>query len=226
MGELSELYARLGRFEKLEPLFLETQDRPVGGTAQEKLTASRQGLAIMQQKPGDAFRCGPYAVERILALRKPDYREHPKIAAMESTPRGTSLAQMHDLAKDVGLAMQMARRVADVEFLLPAMVHWKAGHFAALTRKEGERYLVEDPTFGSEIWVGREALNTEASGYSLVPQGRLPQGWSEVREEEGKGVWGKGTVSGGNPPQYTPEERKFCPRPCPGCRMAFVRPER
>jgi RHS repeat-associated protein len=73
-------------------------------------------------------------------------------------------------------------------------VHWKAGHYAAIVRREGDRYLVEDPTFDTTVLATRKALEAEASGYFLVPTGDLPANWRRVNAKEGESVWGKGTT--------------------------------
>ena len=50
LAEHAELNARLGRFDVLEPLFGEIEDRNVRGSATEKLSGARQGLWLMINK--------------------------------------------------------------------------------------------------------------------------------------------------------------------------------
>ena len=92
--------------------------------------------------------------------------------------------------------------------IIPAVVHWKAGHYAALVRELNGRYLIQDPTFGDEIWVDRAALDEEASGYFLVPDQPLPDGWEAVNATEGDTVWGKGNTGSSDPNRVTPNDRK------------------
>ena len=87
------------------------------------------------------------------------------------------------------------------------MVHWKAGHFAALVKERDGRYLMQDPTFGDELWVSRSALDVEASGYFLIPNGRIPNGWRRVGSGEGTDVWGKGAAQGANPNPTNPNQQ-------------------
>ena len=68
----------------------------------------------------------------------------------------------------------MAKRSLASVVTVPAIVHWKSGHFAALVREQDDRYLVEDATFGDHFWISRKALEDEATGYFIVPAGRLP----------------------------------------------------
>lgn len=213
LAEWAELNARLGRYEILEPLFREIETRNVGGSPGEKIRGAKQGLWLMTNRPQDAFRCGPMALDRILAQTG---RPYPRdlINNSESTMRGMSLTQVRDLGGNLGMNLQMARRTGGAEVLLPAVVHWKAGHYAALIREQDGRYLVQDPTFGDELWLSRAALDEEASGYFLVSAGNVPLGWQAVSDAEGDTVWGKGNTGTDNPQNYKPTDQKahdFCP---------------
>ena len=203
VAELAELSARLGRSDRLEALFAEIASRDMHGSAAEKISQAREGLAKMREAPGQAFRCGPMALDRILAYANPNYRPDTRITHAESTRRGTSLAQVQRLAHTVGLELQMAFRTPGAPPAVPAVVHWKSGHFAALVAVRDGRYLVQDPTFGNEIWVSRKALDEEASGYALIPSGAILSGWRVVSAEEGGEVWGKGFVMSNNPQNQT-----------------------
>jgi YD repeat-containing protein len=82
---------------------------------------------------------------------------------------------------------------------VPSVVHWKAGHYSALVKTEGGRYLSEDPTFGEPIWVTQAALDEETTGYLLIAGTTVPSGWTSVDEAEGGRVWGKGGPPPGDP---------------------------
>jgi RHS repeat-associated protein len=209
LAEYAELSARLGRYEILEPLFEETKDRPIGGSPAEKLHGAKQGLWLMNNRPQDAFRCGPMALDRILAFQQgAAYKGDERLLRSESTRRGMSLPEVMALGNKLGMNLQMAIRSRSAEVLLPAVVHWKAGHYAALLKEENGRYLVQDPTFGDELWVSRQALEEESSGYFLVRAGDLPQGWKPVGQTEGGLVWGKGNTSSDNPEAQTCRDEK------------------
>ena len=64
------------------------------------------------------------------------------------------------------------------EVVVPSVVNWKIGHYGALIKKAGDRYLLQDstfaPTYGREIWISKQALDEETSGYFLVASGTLP----------------------------------------------------
>jgi RHS repeat-associated protein len=207
-GELAELNSRLGRYERLEPLFAEMGNRDVRGPATEKLLGAKQGLWLMQNKPEDAFRCGPMALARIKDLSNPSDSANEKIRISRSTAKGMSLSQVCDLSQDLELNYKMAKRQPASSVIIPAVVHWKAGHYAALVKESDGRYLIQDPTFGDEIWVDRAALDEEASGYFLVPDKPLPEGWAIVSTAEGEKVWGKGNTGSSDPDRVSSKDRK------------------
>jgi YD repeat-containing protein len=213
LAEWAELNARLGRYDILTPLLREIEGRDVGGSAEEKLRGARQGLWLMTNRPQEAFRCGPMALDRILAQTGRPY-ERDLINNSASTMRGMSLTQVRDLSSNLDMKLRMAWREPGADIPLPAVVHWKAGHYAALIRKQDRRFLVQDPTFGDELWVSRAALDEETSGYFLVSGDYLPEGWHAVGDAEGNTVWGKGNTGTDNPQNYKPTDLKaheFCP---------------
>ena len=230
-GELAYMYARLGRMTELEALLKSVEGRVFVGAATERITGAREGLWNMQNRPEVSFRCGPLALQSIRRWLDPQAGVDAEIFNSASTQQGFSLPQVAELSKKVGLNYQMAFRLpltrpsdtlspSDGErdgvrgpFVVPSVVHWKVGHYAALVRQEGERYLLQDPTFGNEVWATKAALEAETSGYFLISPGDLPRGWRAVPAEEGASVWGKGVTTGSNPDPLAPTDPKT--GPCP-----------
>jgi RHS repeat-associated protein len=220
LGELAGLEARLGRVAELEVLIKSVEGRVFTGPTTDRIYRARGGLREMKERPGVSFRCGPLALERIKLSLDPNQAAEAIeiIRKSASTERGFSLTQVAELSQKVGLTLQMARRDRGAAFIVPAVVHWKVGHYAALLRQEGDRYLLQDPTFRNDVWATKEALEAETSGYFLVPAGKLGAGWKPVEAGIGDTVWGKGGVSGpdpgggGSPP----------PPPCKGMAVSSV----
>ena len=208
VGELAKMYARLGRYESLETLFKEIEGRDIRGPATEKITGAREGLWLMDNKPENAFRCGPFALGRIRALSNPASAADPLILNSRSTRKGISLDKVQALSLALKMPYQMAKRRPGALIRLPAVVHWKVGHYAALVRSLDGRYLIQDPTFGQDIWISPEALDAEASGYFLVPAGPLGKGWSKVGVLEARSVFGKGATSSDDPDGTKPGDSK------------------
>ena len=199
--ELALLYACLGRTAELEALL-----KPYGDSrGSEKINQAREALWMMKNQPGISFRCGPLALRSILLSNQRLLASLPTNALMEignsaSPTNGFSLTEVAELAERVGLNFQMAFRGTawDSErggFIVPSVVHWKAGHYAAIVRREGDRYLLQDPTFGKEVWATGQALEAEASGYFLIPAGELPHGCRSVGAQEGESIRGKGVTA-------------------------------
>jgi RHS repeat-associated protein len=204
IGELFELNASLGRFEKLEELFEDISGRDIRGSATEKVSGARQALWLMHNRPEESFRCGPLAIDQILRYGRSEHVIPPAVEALKSTKRGTSLAQLGTLAQAVGLNMRLAFRETGAHVPVPSVLHWKAGHFAAIVTSKEDEYLVRDPTFGGEMWVRQSTLDEEASGYFLIPNDVLPTselvpGWRAASDGEAAAVWGRGVIAGVDP---------------------------
>jgi RHS repeat-associated protein len=207
-GELAYLYARLGRMNDLGALLGAAQGRVFVGRATELITGARESLWSMEHRPEVSFRCGPLALQSIKLSQDPNAPVELEIVRSASTRNGFSLPQVAELSKRVGLNYQMAFRGTGGHLVVPSVVHWKVGHYAALVRQEGDRYLLQDPTFGNEAWATRQALEDETSGYFLVPSGALPPGWRAVDAVEGSTVWGKGVTTGHDPKPHGPGDPK------------------
>jgi len=201
VGKLAEFEAYLGRVETLGPLLDEVKGRPIHGTGATNISDASQGLAEMRTNPGDAFRCGPMALRQI-ALAQGRQAQAEQLDRAQSTSRGTSLMQVTSLARKAGMNFQMAHRERGAAILVPAVMHWRVGHFAAIIESGGHGYQVEDPTFGENISVSRSTIDDESSGYFVVPDGPLPYGWRAVSAAEGERIWGRG-YTGAQDPQAT-----------------------
>ncbi len=253
-GELAYMYARLGRMTELEALLKSVENRAFVGAATERITGARVGLWTMQNRPEIAFRCGPLALHRIKRAVDPQDPGDMVIFHSASTQKGFSLPQVAELSKKVGLNYQMAFRGVSGsagipagkleggglagkdagaprfkergDFVVPSVVHWKVGHYAALVRQEGDRYLLQDPTFGNDVWATRAALEAETSGYFLVPPGTLPTGWRTVEAKEGETIWGKGFMQDDDDKENgcQDEQAQVCraAEDCPGMAVSSV----
>jgi len=208
-AEIVALSSRLGRREDLIAFLHELEGRPVGGSAAELIALGHEALAIMASRPDRSFRCGPLAVTAILRAQKGS--TDVRLDEAGSTTRGTSLLAMAKLATSVGLGVQMAWRSPGAEIPVPSMVHWKSGHFGALVQKQGSRYLLQDPTFGEELWISKDAIGDESSGAFLIPGSKPPAGWRTLNDDEATGIWGKGLSNGPDTNAWGPPTNCNCP---------------
>jgi RHS repeat-associated protein len=218
LGELAQLNARLGRAERLKSLFAEINDRDIRGAATEKVAGARQGLALMRTRPQDAFRCGPMALKQILlGSGKATRKDEKTIIESASTEQGMSLLEVRNLATKLGMDYQMAKRSPGAEIIVPSVINWKVGHYAALTDARNGKFIAQDPTFGNGTLISQQTIDQEQSGYYLVARGQLPDGWQPVSETEGQSIWGKGNAGANSeppPPGVAPSVR--CPKESPG----------
>ncbi|MGA3265516.1 MAG: RHS repeat-associated core domain-containing protein [Verrucomicrobiota bacterium] len=223
VGELAFMYARIGRMQDLASLLASLKTRTLVGPGRELVAGAEDGLWTMQNTPEIAFRCGPLALDSIIAFKNPGKGGLLLMQYSKSTTNGFSLSQVAALSRKAGLNYQMAFRTAGSPIIMPAVVHWKVGHYAALLREENGLYLLRDPTFRNDAWITARDLDEEASGYCLVPQGDLPNGWRPVSESEGVTIWGKGQTSSSKQNANTPVDIKTpAGTTCPGMAVSSV----
>ena len=221
-GELAYMHARLGRMTELEALLKSVEGRVFVGSATEKIDGAREGLWNMKNHPEISFRCGPLALHRIKAATDPQAAAEMMIFESASTQKGLSLTEVAELSKKIGLNYRMAFREKGGDFVVPSVLHWKVDHYAAIIRRDGDRYLLQDPTFRNDVWATRQALEAETSGYFVIPPGALPKGWRNVESAEGEKVWGKGNTSNNDPKPIAPNDPKTGGAPCKGMAVSSV----
>ncbi|MGH9847497.1 MAG: cysteine peptidase family C39 domain-containing protein, partial [Blastocatellia bacterium] len=195
LGELMRMHARVGHADRLAALFAEMGDRAVSGPATEAVTGAREGLWIMQNQPGIAFLCGPLALKNLLLARGASYQQVEFLDRYRSGEHGVSLSEVGRLAKQAKLPYTLIQRDPKQPVPVPSIVHWKVSHYAAIIGESQGRYHVRDPIFGQDLWVTRDALDSEASGYFLVPTEPLRTGWRKIELAEADRLYGMGNPS-------------------------------
>jgi RHS repeat-associated protein len=210
--------ARVGRKDELKKYLAVVKKRAFFGSAEQKILGAKEGLWSMETAPERSFKCGPYALNSILNISKTSHEMNPILEKAQSTDKGTNLAQVKDWSDQVGLKYRAAKRSKGASFPVPSLFHWSVDHFAAIVGLDNGLYHIKDPTFDTDgqLWVTAKALEQETDGYFLVPSNKpLPPGWSPVSDEEAKTVFGKGTASGRNQNDTTPDAPENDP-PCGG----------
>jgi RHS repeat-associated protein len=225
VGELVRMHARLGHADRLDALFSEVGNRAVSGPATEALTGAKEGLWTMRNDPGIAYLCGPMALKNLLLFQKATSEQLRFLDEYRSGPDGVSLAQVADLADQAKLSFTLVFRSKNVIFPVPAIVHLKVSHFAALVGESNGRFHLKDPTFGTDLWLTRHALESETSGYFLVPSKTILPGFREVGVAEARNIRGMGFTTDNDPNATMPSDEKSmddqncggsCQPPCQG----------
>ena len=192
VAESAVMMARIGRKDELSVLLASVAKRTFQGSTLTLIERAREGLWSMENRPGISFRCGPYALELIHIQT----HGQPVAGFMDrvvSPAQGFSLTELKALAQsDLDTPMQVAKRMPGAALILPSVAHWKVGHYGALMRQQDGTILLRDPTFGNDTWMTQAAIDTEGSGYFLVPTGPLPAGWSTVEDAEAATIYGRG----------------------------------
>lgn len=185
LGYLADLKSALGKVEDLEALFGEIEGRDVGGSATAKVMQARMGVWQMHNQMYLAVPSIATALDRILLHTQVGYELNPKLRDFHPQKMGVSLTEGWQLALSVGLNLQMAYAEDLAEIPVPSVVHFGVEHYAAIVKRDGDRYLLDDPLIDDLKWMSLDALRDEGSKYFLIPSGVLPPGWRAVAEEEG-----------------------------------------
>jgi RHS repeat-associated protein len=193
VGELIRMHARLGHVDRVAELLDEVRGRPLTGPATELVAGAKDGLWTMRHEPGIAFLCGPAALLQVaLAEKTQGAADLEKLRAYRSDVQGVTLAELAALADQAHLALRPAYRTDISKGVpVPSVVHWNLGHYAAIVEEKNGRYRVQDPTFGRELWLTRDAVDRESSGFFMVPKD-ITEGWRDVTEDEAQVVRGRG----------------------------------
>ncbi len=211
LGELVRMHARIGHADRVAELLKESQARPLQGPATEAIAGARDGLWLMRNEPGVAYLCGPMAIKNILEFQGADRSRIARINAVRSSPHGVTLDTVGKLAQQVNLPYTIARRSPGTPIPLPAVVHWKINHYAAIVAERNGQYHLKDPTFGHDLWISKAALEAETSNYFLIPKQAVKQpGWKTVAQAEAKKVFGMGATTAVDDTRLTPNDPKAC----------------
>lgn len=205
IGELIRMHARIGHADQVAALLKELDNRPVTGPATEAVDGARQGLWMMRNNPGVAYLCGPMALRSLLLSERSSPASLRFLSEVRSGTQGFTLAQVAQLADRAKLSYKLVFRSADQPIPVPSLVHWKVSHFAAIVGEQDGRFHVQDPTFGSDLWVTQSAIESEASGYFLVPNDQR-EAWRSVGLKEADQVRGMGYTNSNLPTATTDQD--------------------
>lgn len=215
VGELARMHARVGDADALDELFAEIGAREVSGSATEMLAGAREGLWMFRNDPGVSYLCGPMALKNLLQALRADPAKVQALYSERSGPTGYNFAQVSALANRAGLAHRVVVRTSDQPIPVPSVVNWKINHFAAIVEEKEGRYRIQDPTFGSgDLWVTKQAIDAEGSGYFLVPKKFTKSVWREANSKEAASIYGMGFTTSSSPGSGTSDDEPLTPPDC------------
>jgi RHS repeat-associated protein len=193
LGNWTELLASLGQVERLSQLLAETSGRKLdGGPWQQRYSSSREAWARMVSHPRESYRCGVIALAAVAKAMDPNGAIMPWLKGELANEEGLSLADLCGLAQKYRLSLVAVRLPPGADPVSPSIVHYQLGHFAAILKQDGNRYLVSDPAFRNPHWVGGDTLKSEGSGCYLVPSAQVPAGAQTLTSAEQMQTIGRG----------------------------------
>jgi YD repeat-containing protein len=183
------------------------------GAVTERISNAKQSLSVMRAAPEEAFRCGPAALAQMIEAFRPGALRASTLAMTRTGPNGSSVAQLIAWARAADVEVRAVRH-AGRDFPVPSVAHLKTGHFAALLRRDGDRYLVNDPALGGRAWVRERAIEEEGSGVFVVPAALAPAEDTALTADEAANAWGRGFAP--NPdPRGSTRSNHHTPGACP-----------
>ena len=199
--------ARLGMKNEAKTHLELANDRLMTGQSAKNIESARIALADLGKTAVPQNSCGASALENILDFSKPNTTGNHGMGKLPNGklpgPKGYSMNELLTASKSQMMDLQLAKRDPGAAPIVPSLVHWKVGHFTALVDEQNGKYLSRDPVFETDHWVTVDVLDKESSGYFLVPQGDLPDGWHAVDSTVGENLRGRGAVNI-SPPSIEP----------------------
>jgi RHS repeat-associated protein len=207
MGEMLAFASDLGHVPMLERRLAELGERTLSGPAGERVAVARATLRTLQQHPEHVVACGRQAMAILWTLVNGS-----QVPGVLRTPGrdDVTLGDLQALGRQAGLPVDAVVRPAEAEPVVPSVVHLSIGHYVVLAQTDGDRYLLRAPGLGGELWVTRDALAHEISGYCLVPVDRRPHAWRVATADEAATIKGRSVCPPGPPEPNEP------PCPCGG----------
>ncbi|MCK4842727.1 MAG: hypothetical protein KAT04_12730, partial [Methylococcales bacterium] len=213
-GELVGMHARLGHADQVEALLATVKNRSFTGPATESVSGAKEGLWMMRNNPGISYLCGSKALYSLLDWQQPEAKGLSVLDAYRSGENGINLIELESLAKQADMNYRLAYRKNE-EIPVPSVIHWKVNHYAAIVEKQGKLFHVKDPTFGQDLWLTKEAINAQASGYFMVPNdGKKDQ--KPVKMAQAKLIYGQGYTRNSDKDRTTPCDQTKSNTPCSG----------
>lgn len=196
--KLAAAYHLYGRTEEMGAV-LEALDRAgLPGGISERVFHLKAEHWAQKNRPELANRCGFSSLAVFADAVDP--AAGSRFHAREAAPGGSkadarNLGQLSDLASSENFGVRPALRPTGAEWVVPSLIHWKAGHFSVLAAKQKDgRYLILDPAANTRRVVSTQTMEEETSGACLVSGNDLPAGWSPMDRTAAEAFTGRSSV--------------------------------
>ncbi|HEY5044081.1 MAG TPA: cysteine peptidase family C39 domain-containing protein, partial [Verrucomicrobiae bacterium] len=187
-----DLLSSLGRLDQLKELIaVGNQLQFANPHDRDLFQGARNAYYLMAMHPGIAYRCGTFALKAV-GEKLGIGQNLEALVGLRSPTNGFSMEQLVEIGRQHGLNVVAVHRTKGQELIVPSVVHWRVNHYAAILEKQGDRYLVSDPTFGNERYLTADVINEEASGDFLIPAAMLTNGWTSIETNQIASIRGMG----------------------------------
>ena len=217
IADLLHLNCSYGRQAPLEELLSQVEGRDVTGAAVERIARAKHTFIELRDHHERAIPSGPSAVWRVQEFLQGPGPHHPALKTFHADHDGATMQELVALVRAIGLDLKPAFRNSDVPVPIPSVAHLKGGHFTAIVGENATHYKLDDYAMGGEMWISKEALWDDSSGYFLIP-GEIGEGWREAKTSELAKQRGKcmGSTGQANPPCEPGGGCTPTPTPTPG----------
>jgi RHS repeat-associated protein len=191
IGKSIDQMVKFGQLDKIEATLKELEGRAVRGPAATQVANGQQAAYILRNHHEMALFSGPEALKMYLTVRPKEASEAAAATIGKYHPGadGTSLTELRDLAKTVGMSLTMWRSSATDHFPVPSIVHLRSQHFSAIVESKDGKYRLRDPGLGGDFWISEDALRDESTGYVLAAS-QPGDSWRTATDGEGQSVVG------------------------------------
>jgi len=193
LANWTRLLASLGRHDKLEEVFTETKGRILDrGPLSQKVIRTKEAYKQMTYQPGVSYRCGTLAMMNVCHVLYGTNFDFKGLAKLQSSTNGFTLNELAGFSKRLNLGLIPVKRSTSASLIVPSVINWKEHHYGAITAFKNGLYKVADPTMERPRYLKADEIETQASGYFLIPSQMLDSNSVLVAENEAVTVYGKG----------------------------------
>ena len=200
-ANLLQAQISMGKAGRLKELITEGETRKIlDGATFEALSDARQILWHLENRAEQNIFCGFTALNTICIPlgQRPAFPDvHDAEEKARFIKEGLSLFELLAHSEENGGKVRAYRKGASDEYVTPCVVHWSFGHYSALTKSRDTQYYMEDTHLKVSGWVEKEAIDSQATGIVIVPDGvEVPSTYVLLSKEETKQVFGRHCTHG------------------------------
>lgn len=193
----------MGRKEELQKVLKEIEGLSLGSVSSQAVHRAQETLTLMETRPEQNILCG-FSAANLICVPLGKARIFPDVHDDKEAEKfirdGVSLWDIAEHSLEAGGNLQCVFKESQkVQYASPAVIHWRFGHFSAITgaTEEGDRLKLKDAQLKFCNWVPTAQIQAETSGYALIPGDQpVPEGYRSVNKQEAEKVFGRHCVHG------------------------------